>query len=130
MLRKRVLEAGMVACAKKLGKEEQIEDLQNIQLGSGSGERWLEGLHRKPCLGSCLAVLRKGGGPLLPRLSMALSCDFSGLGKFKVTVWGGDHLIRAGQLGSWDPCLPHGSATEVLLLRRLEWALFLYLWAV
>lgn len=86
----------------------------------------------KPCLGSSLAVVRKECGPLLPHLSVALSCDFTGLGKFKVTVWGGDHLIRAGkgQLGSWDPCLPHGSATKVLLLRRLERALFLYLWAV
>lgn len=87
----------------------------------------------KPCSGSSLAVcvVGKGCGPLLPHLSVALSCDYTGLGKFKVTVWGRDHLVRAGkgQLGSWDPCLPHGRATEVLLPRRLEWALRLYLWA-
>ena len=53
----------------------------------------------------------EGCGPLLPHLSVALSCDCSGRGKFKVTVWGrggGDHFIRAGrgQLGSWAPRLP------------------------
>lgn len=64
----------------------------------------------KPCLGSSLAGT-EGVRTLLPHLSVALSRDFSGLVKFKVTVWGGGgrgHLIRAGkgQLGSWDLCLP------------------------
>lgn len=67
-----------------------------------------------------------GGGawcwPLLPHLSVALSCDFSGLGKFKVTVWGrggGDPLTRTGkgQLGSPGRGLPlPATVTRVLLL--------------
>lgn len=48
---------------------------------------------------------------LLSHLSEALSCDFSGLGKFKVSVWvggGGNHLTRAGkdQLRTSGQCLP------------------------
>lgn len=40
----------------------------------------------KSCLDSSLAVVGKGCGPLPPHLLVALSCNFSGLGKFKVTV--------------------------------------------
>lgn len=80
-------------------------------MGVGAGERWLERSHREPAshADSSLAAVRKVRGPLLPHLSVAMSCDFSGLGKFKVTVWGsrgrgarGHHLTRAGKgrLGS------------------------------
>lgn len=135
-------EAGVAACAKELGKKEDTEDLGRHSLwqwrwgamaGGVTQEAW------KPCSASSLAVGRKGCGPLLPHLSVALSCDFRGLRKFKVTVWGGgggggrDHLTRAGTgpLGSWGRCLPLTAAsTKILLLRRPEWALFLYLWAV
>lgn len=49
---------------------------------------------------------KQGCRPLLLHLSVALSYNFTGLGKFKVTVWsggGGDYLSRAGkgQLGNW-----------------------------
>lgn len=81
---------------------------------------------------SSLAVAREGCRSLLPHLSVAPSCDFSGLRKFKVTVWNGggrDYLTRAGkgQLEIWGQCLPLTTAAmRVLLLRRPEWALFLY----
>lgn len=138
-LRKGSQEAGAAACAEELRKK---EDTGAFCVGVGAGERWLERSCREPGshVDSSLAVVRKVRGPLLPHLSVAMSCDFSGLGKFKVTVWGsrgrgtrGRHLTRAGKgrLGSWGPCLPHTAASmKVLLLRRPEWALFLYLWAV
>lgn len=60
----------------------------------------------KPCLGSSLAVVRKGCGPLPPHLSMALSCDFTGLGKFKVTHclgWRPSHQGWQGPTGKLGP---------------------------
>lgn len=138
MLRKGSQAAWAAACAEELRKKEATGA---FCLGVGGGERWLGRSRRKPGshMDSSLAVVRKGCGSLLPHLSVAMSCDFSGLGKFKVTVWGsrgggarGHPLTRAGkgQLGSWGPCLPHTAASmKVLLLRRPEWALFLYLWA-
>lgn len=140
MLRKGSQEAGAAACTQEVRKKEE-EDTEAFCVGVGGGERWLERSCREPGshADSSLAVVRKVCGPMLPHLSVAMSCDFSGLGKFKVTVWGsrgggarGRHLARAGkgQLGCWGPCLPLTAASvKVLLLRRPEWALFLYLWA-
>ena len=137
MLRKGSQAAWAAACAEELRKKEATGALC---LGVGGDERWLGRSRRKPGshADSSLAVVRKGCGPLLPHLSVAMSCDFSGLGKFKVTVWGSrgggakGHPLQGWQrpTGKLGPMPAHTAVSmKVLLLRRPEWALFLYLWA-
>lgn len=88
MLRKGSQETGAAACAEEVRKKEE-EDTRAFCVGVGGREMAREVTQgawkprrQLPGYG------KEGVGAPLPHLSVAMSCDFSGLGKFKVTRLG------------------------------------------